>query len=101
MSTITDKDIDNIVTQYEGLTTKRETLAQNKLKVEAELSARKRALKTVMDDTRKAGYDPEKIGEELQRAKEVVMLKMNVFKAELEEGENMIRPMLKELREGS
>src|SRR5512135_225685 len=99
MSTITDKDIEGIVAQYETLVTKRDTLSQNKVKLEAELSARKRALKKVMDETREAGYDPDKIKEELQRAEEVVRLKMEVFKTELEEGENIIRPMLKELRE--
>ena len=99
MSTITDKDIEGIVAQYETLVTKRDNLSQNKVKLEAELSARKRALKKVMDETREAGYDPEKIKEELQRAEEVVRLKMEVFKTELEEGENIIRPMLKELRE--
>jgi hypothetical protein len=99
MATITDKDIDNMVTEYEALVTKRDTQSGNKVKLEAELSARKRALKKVMDETREAGYDPDKIQEELQRAYEVVRLKTEVFKAELEEGENIIRPMLKELRE--
>jgi len=97
--TINDKDIDDIITKYEGLTTKRETLSQNKVKVEAELSARRRILKKVMDEATEAGYDPNKIQEELQRAKEVVMVKLDNFAAELEEGENMVRPMLKELRE--
>jgi predicted nucleic acid-binding Zn-ribbon protein len=97
--TINDKDIDNIVAQYEALTSRRETLSQNKVKLEAELSARKRALKKVMDEATEAGYDPNKIQEELQRTKEVLDLKMSNFEAELEEGETMIRPMLKELRE--
>jgi hypothetical protein len=97
--TINDKDIDDIIAKYEGLTTKRETLSQNKVKVEAELSARRRVLKKVMDEATEAGYDPNKIQEELQRAKEVVMVKLDNFAAELEEGENMVRPMLKELRE--
>jgi predicted nucleic acid-binding Zn-ribbon protein len=99
--TINDKDIDDIVAQYEALTSRRETLSQNKVKLEAELSARKRALKKVMDEATEAGYDPNKIQEELQRTKEVLDLKMSNFSAELEEGENMIRPMLKELREST
>ncbi len=98
---ITDKDIDDIVATYDNLITRRDAFSQNKVKIEAELSARKRSLKTVMDDTRKAGYDPDKVQEELQRAKEVVMVKMDVLNAELEEAENIIRPMLKELREGA
>jgi chromosome segregation ATPase len=97
--TINDKDIDDIVTRYETLTAKRETLSQNKVKLEAELSARRRALKKVMDEATEAGYDPNKIQEELQRAKEVLDLKLDNFKTELEEGESMVRPMLKELRE--
>jgi hypothetical protein len=97
--TIQDKDINDIIATYEALVNRREALSQSKVKVEAELSARRRALKKVMDETREAGYDPDKIQEELQRAKEVVMLKMENFATELEEGENMIRPMLKELRE--
>jgi hypothetical protein len=99
--TINDKDIEDIVAKYEALTTKREALSQNKVKLEAELSARKRALKKVMDEATEAGFDPNKIQEELQRSREVLDLKMSNFAAELEEGENMIRPMLKELRETS
>jgi hypothetical protein len=92
-------DIEGVIAQYEGLVTRRDALQQNKAKLDAEFSARKRVLKKVMDETREAGYDPDKIKEELQRTEEVVRIKMEVFKTELEEGENIIRPMLKEIRE--
>ncbi len=98
-TTITDKDIDDIVAKYEGALTRRDTLSQNKNKLEAIGSERKRALKKVMDETRAAGYDPDKIQDELQRSKEVADLKVNNLIADLDEGENLIRPMLKELRE--
>jgi hypothetical protein len=99
MSPINDKDIDDIVSRYESLTSRRGDLAQGKVKVETVLTERRRTLKKVMDEATEAGHDPNKIQEEVQRAKEVAMVKLDNYEVELTEGENLLRPMLKEIRE--
>jgi hypothetical protein len=98
---INDKDIEDIIAKYEGLVSRREALSQGVVKVETVLTERRRALKKVMDEAIAAGIDPNKVQEELQRLREVLDLKVNNFAVELEAGENLLRPMLKEVREGS
>ena len=101
MSAITEKDIEDIITRHGNLITKLDNFKQGKTKVEAVLDSRKQSLKKVMDETVKAGFDPNKIREELQRAVEVVTLKIEVLATELEEGEVQLRPMLKEIQGAS
>ena len=98
---INDKDIEDIIARYEGLVARRDVLSQGKVEVETVLTERRRTLKKVMDGATAAGYDPNKIQEELQRLREVLDLKIDNFATELEVGENLLRPMLKEIREGS
>jgi chaperonin cofactor prefoldin len=96
---INDKDIEDLVARYENLSARRSELIQNKVKIETVLTERRRTLKKVMDEATEAGLDPNKIQEEVQRAKEVVMMKIDNCEVELTEGENILRPMLKEIRE--
>jgi septation ring formation regulator EzrA len=100
--TITDKDIDkdieNIVTKYNNLVTRLDAYKQNKAKIDAVRDTYKQSLKKVMDEAKKIDVDPDKIREELQRAYEVLALKVEVFGTEIEEGENIMRPMLKEIQ---
>ena len=92
-----DKEVDDIVARYEALVPKYEILKQNKFKIEVVRDSRREDLKKVMDETKAAGYDPNKIRDELQRAKEVALVKLQVFETELEECEKIVKPMLKEL----
>lgn len=94
-----DKEVEDIIAKYDGCITRRDTLLRNQNQLEAERDARKRALKEIMDEARAAGYDPDKIPEEFQRAKEVALIKVDNFAADLTTGENMLSPILKKLRE--
>ena len=92
-----DKTIEQLDTDYKALTSRREQLVQNKVRVEAELAARKRSLKEAMDECKKAGFDPNNLQEEIRKAKEVLSIKMDNFRAELEASEEIIKPMLREI----
>jgi len=94
-----DKDIEEIETRYKDLVSRKDALSTNKVKVEAEHAALKRQLKDAMEEAKKAGFDPNNLQEEIRHAKEVLLLKMDNFAADLAEGETQIAPMLKALKE--
>jgi hypothetical protein len=87
----------DIETRYKALTARREVLAGNKMKLDAELDARKRALRTAMEDCKKAGWDPDTIADQIKKMKEVLVVKMDVFEADLQTAEDQVRPMMKEI----
>jgi len=95
---ITDtKGVEDIDARYRALIKRRETTHQNKVRVEAELQARKRALKEAMGACEKAGWDPNNLQEEVRRAREVLDIKMDNFEADLDTADNILKPMLKEI----
>jgi chaperonin cofactor prefoldin len=85
--------VEELEVRYKGLVTKRENLQRDKDKIEAESSARKRALKEKLNAAREEGFDPENLPQEIQRAKEVIALKLDTFAADLEEAERKMKPM--------
>lgn len=90
-------DNSDIEDRYKSLSSRREALASNVMKVNAELNARKRALKDAMEECKKAGFDPDKLAEEIKTMKEVLVVKMDIFEAELKAAEDQVRPMLREI----
>lgn len=95
-----DPTIEELETRYNELVKKHSAVTQSKNRVDAELSVQKRALKKIMDDCREAGYDPDKLQDEMKRLKEVLVTKMNVFAADLDAAENILRPMIREIEKG-
>ena len=94
----TDQEIDDIIARYEAAVPKCNLLKENKFKIEVKRDSYRADLKKVMDDAKAAGYDPNKIREEVQRAKEVALVKIEVFETEIAECEKIMKPMLKELQ---
>lgn len=93
-------ETDDLIKRYEKLTEEREGLLKNKMQLEAELTVRKRALKEVMDECRKAGFDPDNLAEELRKAKEVLALKLDIFESDLKAANEIIEPLMAELQNG-
>jgi hypothetical protein len=83
--------------KYKELSTKRETLVTNKMKVDAELAARKRALRDAMEECKKMGFNPDTLAEDIKKMKEVLNVKLSVFEADLVSAEEAIKPLLKEI----
>lgn len=93
------KDIGELIARYERLVARQSALKENKSTIEAELAARQRNLKKIMDEVKEAGYDPDNLQEEILKNTQVVELKLDTFEAELEAGEKIVDPMLKKIRE--
>lgn len=95
--TMEDKAVEDIDARYKSLLKRRDAAQQSKVLVEAELAARKRALKEAMEECKKAGFNPDNLPEEIQRAKEVLVIKLDNLSADLDAAEAIMKPMLKEV----
>ncbi len=89
--------IEDLDERYKRLVQRRDTLQQNKNRIEAELEARKRNLKAQMEAAKKEGFNPDLLPEEIRRSEEVLILKLDNFEAELDEAERILKPMLEEI----
>ncbi len=69
-----------------------------KLAVEAELNSRKRALKNLMDECRKEGYDPNTLEEDIRHNRQVLMVKMELLEKDVETAEKTLAPMMTEIQ---
>lgn len=92
-----EKTIDEIDAEYKTLSARREQIVQNKLRLEAECNTRKRLLREAMQECKDAGFDPNNLQDEIRRAKEVLTTKMDIFRAELDAADELMKPMLREL----
>jgi hypothetical protein len=84
--------------KYKRLSKRRDLLNQHKTRIEAELEARKRALRAQMEAAKKEGYNPNNLKEDIRRSEEVLSLKLNNLEAELNEAERIMKPMLEEIK---
>jgi hypothetical protein len=50
-----------------------------------------------MDEAREEGFNPNNLKEELQREAEAVQIKLNVLKGDIEAGEKIVEPILREI----
>jgi hypothetical protein len=92
-----NSSIEDIDARYKALLKRRDEVQKNKLLLEAELGTRKRALKEAMEECKKAGFNPDNLPEEIQRAKEVLAIKLDNLSADLDAAESIMKPMLKEI----
>lgn len=91
------ENAEDIDVRYKRLTEKREALLTQKIKLDAELAARRKALKEIMEECKKNGFDPDTLSEDLKKMKEVLLVKLDVFEADLNDAESQIKPLLKEI----
>jgi chromosome segregation ATPase len=86
--------------EYKSLSKRSVSCQEDKMKIEAELSSLKRQLKETMDEVRKAGFDPDNLSEELRKAREVLITKMELFSADLDHAENVLKPVVQSIEHG-
>ena len=89
--------MEDIESRYKEYVTKREKLAQAKMKIEAALTERKKHLKEAMEECRSLGFNPDTLSEDLRKMKEVLLVKLSVCESDLNVAEEQIAPMLKEI----
>jgi chaperonin cofactor prefoldin len=92
------ESIKDLEVRYEALSVRYEAIDKNKVQVEAEMAARKRELKKLMQQARDLGFDPDNLKEEIQRKKQVLAVKLDGFEADMDTVEKMIQPMLQEIQ---
>ena len=92
-------EVSELEKRHKDLVVRREALKGNVTSIEAELAARRRRLKSLMDEAESEGFDPNNIREEIRTATEVVRVKLDAFEADIDAGEKIVRPMLEEIEE--
>ena len=101
MNAATDSsEVSEAEARHKNLTIRRESLKGDVTTIEAELAARRRRLKALMAEAESEGFDPNNIRDEIQKATEVVRVKLDAFEADIKAGEKMVRPMLEEIGRG-
>lgn len=91
-------EIEKLSKHSKALLARRETLQQNKQTILAELEARRRSLKKLMEDVEKEGFDPNNLKADLLHKLEVERTKLEVLESDLTSSEAVVRPMLSEIR---
>lgn len=87
----------DILSDFKELMTRHQELTTIKMKADAELEARKRALRTAMEECTNDGYDPNTLDDEIKKTEEVLQVKLKIFRADLDTAEEQLRPMMKEI----
>ena len=98
--TINDKltiNAEELDRKYKKLLERRTNLQSNQVRIEAELSSRKRQLKETMNECRSQGFDPDTLEADTKRLREVVAVKLDTFAADIEASEEMMKPLLNEV----
>lgn len=89
--------MDELEEKYKVLTNRRQKLVDQKTAIKAELAARRRALKSLMDEAREEGFDPDNLAAEIQHLSQVITVKLENYEADISAAEEMIQPMLAEI----
>jgi predicted RNase H-like nuclease (RuvC/YqgF family) len=95
-----ETSINDLAKSYQEYTTRREALERNKSLIAAELTARRKSLRRLMDECQALGFDPNNIKDELTRQIEIERVKIQTLTSELETAERIIKPMLEEINKG-
>lgn len=92
--------LEELEVRHRRLLERASVLEKEKTTIEADLEAHKRSLRQYMDECRKAGFDPNNLQEEISKFMEVLSLKLDTFEADIKAGEEIVSPMLNEIRNG-
>ena len=85
--------------RYKDLTTRADSVNNAKIRLEAKRDSARSQLKEAMDEAKEAGLDPNNIEEDVQKAQQVLTIKLDNFQADVEAAEAIAKPMLKELQD--
>jgi predicted metal-binding protein len=92
------EEIEVLSKRSKALLVRRDALSQNRQTILAELEARRRNLKKLMEDVEKEGFDPNNLKADLLHKIEVERTKLEVLESDLSSSEAVVRPMLAEIR---
>lgn len=92
-----ESTVEDLERTHKACVQKRQALETAKARVDAELSARKKALKEAMEDCKKDGFNPDTIEQDIKHLKQVVSVKLETFAADLSSAEEQMKPLLKEV----
>jgi len=90
--------VDQMTARYKELQAKRTTLVEAKIKIEAELASRRRALKEALDKCVSLGVAPDELDNHIIKLKEVIAVKLDLFEADLKTAEAHLKPMIQEIQ---
>lgn len=93
-------NVDDLVAKYTKLSSVQKKLESDITIINSELSARKNALKRIMDEARAEGFDPNNLEEEIRRRQEVAKVKLDTWESELKDATKIVEPMLREVNNG-
>ena len=85
--------------RFKELKTRSQTANDNLTKIVTVLDMRRRDLKDKMQACRDSGNNPETLEQDINRACEVLDIKMNNAEADLTAAEEIMAPMLKEINQ--
>lgn len=98
MTAVAD-DVLELEARASRLSSRIEALEKAKFAIEAERDARKRALKSLMDECKKElGIDPNDLEDEIKKSKEVLSVKLQIVERDVEAAEKLLNPMLAEIQ---
>ncbi len=89
---------EDLETRYRKLTERNASLEKNANLLEARLESRKSDLKLAMDECLARGHDPNDLDGVIRRMEEVLHVKLDTFESDIKAGEELIAPMLSEIK---
>ena len=92
------ESVQDLEARYQALMVRHDKAGKNKVEIEAELAARKRELKKLMQQAKDAGFDPDNLKEDIQRKQQVLAVKLDNFDADMSAAEKIVQPMLREVQ---
>lgn len=95
-----DRSVEEIEQTFKTLSARREALQNDVNRVTAARDERKRTLKETFEECKKEGFNPDTLPQDIQHLKQVLITKMEVISADMQESENIVRPMLREIERG-
>lgn len=96
----TGMSTEELETKASDLKSRIDSLSQKKMTVEAELSSRKRHLKSLMDECRKENLDPNNLEEEIQKVRQTLTVKLQILDRDVTAAEKILNPMIAEVQKG-
>lgn len=90
--------VEDLVRRHKELLERRSTLERQKASILTLKKERTNRLAGLMAKCREAGFEPNDLREQVQHLASVAKVKLDTWNAEIEASENMIKPMLSEIK---
>lgn len=87
-------EISNLEEQHKKLVARKSELEGNIKVIDTVLSSKKNELRKLIDECKERGYDPDNLKAELETKKEVLRVKLETFKGDIEAAEKIVNPLM-------